>query len=471
MIVMVGMLLYCSSAATAANDKAVLAEMRALQQRVAELERQQSNEAVQARNAELMREMLQELALRKPALVSDTGLSAGYDKGFFIKSLDDQFLLKIKTQFQFRHTYINADDGDGTNTNGNSDPSGNTFEIEQARIKFTGHVLKDLKYCILLDLDDDTTNFGRLKDYYVKYSFMPEIGVQVGRQLGAFGRQENISSGRQMFVGRSLANEVFNIGRTTGLELFGDIAMLDTSLNYRVGLYNGFRDATNAPFAQNDNTPAVAARAQLPLLGASVSDFLSESDLAYHENPVALVGCSFGYTNARQEDSFAIQDGNQYTALVHSNDGLTDRALVGGECTMFGADVAFKCNGFSAMLEGFYQHAELDSAEAGLGVRGAGIDGLGVDNYGWNAQAGYFLVPHVFEVISRVGGICVDNSNDSYEYAGGWNWYLGGNGHDLKLTMDVTYIDDLPTTSSSSNYYGIINQSSLMLRSQLQVAF
>ena len=98
-----------------------------------------------------------------------------------------------------------------------------------------------------------------------------------------------------------------------------------------------------------------------------------------------------------------------------------------------------------------------------------GIDGLKMDNFGWNLQSGICVIPEKFELVSRIGGICIDSTNDCYEYAGGWNYYLYG--QDLKLSMDLTYIDDLPITSSGSNYGGVQNNALFMIRTQLQFQF
>ena len=483
LMVLAGLLLSACSSAFAAEQDAMLADMQALKQRVAELEKQQTDEYVQARNSELMRQMLQEFATESHSYAADTGLVAGYKNGFFIKSTDDQFQLNIKSLFQFRHGYLYSDDGDrklninGTRAAGGNgaDCSANAFEIERARLKLDGHIMKDLLYTLQFEFDDDGDNAGRLIDYYVKYSFMPELGVRVGRGKEAFGKQENTSSGKFMLVDRSLANEVFNLGRGTGIEAYGMLPCMDNSLYYRVGIYNDFQDedATN-PWTDNDNAPALATRIEMPLMGACPADFANESDITWHDNPVALVGISAAYDNSRTEDHFAVGDSDNYEVLARGADGRTDIYELGGECTMFGADVSMKCQGLSVTLEGFYQHNELDSkevtAENDFGTRAA-IDGLGTDNYGWYAQSGYFLVPQVFEVVARAGSVCVDSSNDSYEYTGGWNWYLGGAGQALKLSMDVTYIDDLPITSTGPNYAGIQNNSLFMIRSQLQVAF
>jgi hypothetical protein len=463
-----------------ADDAGLQAELQALKNRVAELETQQQMTA-EERNADLLEQLVKEMDAR-PRAAADTTLTAGYDKRFFIKSADDQFLLEFDTRFQFRHTYGLTDDcerkldNEGRPVSDGVDSSANGFELERAKLILKGHVLKDVNYRIQIEMDDEAGEGDNawLQEYEVSYSFMPELGVRVGRYKSAFGKQENTSSGRLMMVDRSLANEVFNISRGTGIEIFGACPIGDTKLHHRIGIFNGFRDEQNNPLMGNDNNPAVAARVVVPLMGATPADFVNESDLSYHENPVAQVGVNFAYANIKTEDHYAVGSDTSYTVLVKNNDGLSDTVTPGGEITMFGADVAYKCNGLSLILEGFYQHADLDGDATfddsfGSARDALGIAGMAYDNYGWTAQAGYFMVPNTFELVSRIGGVCVEDTNNSYEYAAGWNWYLSG--QDLKISMDVTYIDDLPIISSTPNFVGVQNNSLFMIRSQLQFQF
>jgi len=480
-LIAIGMLLWGASAVLGANDADTQTQLQSLQQRVAELETQLNQQTYQQRNAEMMREMLKELSAAPTSQAADTGLTAGYDKRFFIKSTDDQFSLQLDTLFQFKHSYMLSDDGDkkrdqeGLAGGDRLDSDASAFELERARLYLTGHVLKDLNYKVIWEGDSDRGEEGEYLYWYeLSYSFMPELGVRLGKYKGPFGKQEPTSAGRLMFIDRSLANEVFNIDRNVGVGLFGTVDLGDIKPYWEMMVFNGFRDNENAPFSGNDNTPSLAARMVTPLMGASREDFLNESDLEYHENMVAQVGCSFAYTNDRAEDNFAGGESNSYTYLGKSDyDCKADVFQLGGEAVLFGADVAMKYQGLSVILEGFYQHIDGDSDEfsdaSDFGTIRNGIDGLELDNYGWYAQAGYFLVPKSFELVGRVGGVCVDSTNDSYEYAGGWNWYLYG--QDLKLSMDVTYIDDLPIVSSSPNFNGIQNNSLFLVRTQLQFQF
>jgi len=500
---MAATVLLCGTAAWAATEADLQSQVKALQERVAQLEAQQTEQRINERTAELARNLVADLAKAQPLTAANTGMTAGYDKRFFIKSADDTFKLEFDARFQFRHSYwltdahkkdvtkegLSSTDIDNINLGlpvddqyryDGVDSSANAFELERARLILQGQLLKDLKFKLQIDGDSDSADFVEMLDYWVAYSFMPELGVRVGRDKAAFGKQENTSSGRLMLVDRSLANEVFNISRATGIEVFGDLPVGDTKLNYRVGLYNDFQDQGSTPF-ENDNNPAIASRLVLPLLGATTADFKNESDYMNHENAVMQLGASFAYSNSTTEDHFSGGSSDNYEVLAPAGgasvggDGRTNIVELGGEATMFGADMAMKYRGLSVILEGFYQHANLDSGEVsfehdfGSARDSYGLKGYDLDNYGWLAQSGYFIVPKSFELVSRISGVCVDGSNDSYEYAGGWNWYLAG--QDLKISMDVTYIDDLPLESSSPNLHGVQNNSLFLVRTQLQMQF
>jgi hypothetical protein len=322
-------------------------------------------------------------------------------------------------------------------------------------------------------------------DYEVNYMFMPELGVRVGRYNGAFGKQNNMGDTNLSLVDRSLANEVFNIGRTTGVELVGALGPEEYKSYYRAGIYNGFRDDGSTTFSQFDNNPAFAARWAMPLMGATPKDFENESDLEQHQNPVAQIGASYAYLNARHEGNWENAGAgtfgeNNYPIVARGADGKSNVFDFGGEVNMLGVDAAVKYQGLSVIGEGFYQHYNnnqffVHDTHFGVvrdtidPVTGEVIDVSG-DNYGWYTQAGYFLVPKSFELVARIGGVCIDDTRSSQEYAGGWNWYLSKS-QDLKLSMDLTYLDRLPISSAGANLDGIQNASLWLLRTQLQFAF
>ena len=476
-------LLMSASSAWANDDVTTQQEIQALKTRLAELEAKQTDQAVQQRNAELLQNMIAQMKTDAPNLSQGTGMTAGYNGGFFIKTVDDQFLLKINGFLQFRHTYLQTDDGSSVlDAEGlkvgepdGVDPSANGIEMVRPRLKFSGHMLGDVKYMIQTEFSDDNNNGGKLLDYMVYYSFTPEMGVKVGQFKVPFSREYNQSAPSFMFADRGYANAVYEAGRSTGLELFGAFDCGDTKMHYRAGMFNGLRDAGSLPLNDNDNNPAFAARVIMPLMGATPSDFTYESDLAYHDNAVMQLGAGMAYANARTEDHIAGGTDDNYVIIGKSGDGRSNSGELGGEVTMFTADIMYKQQGLSLILDGYYQDSDLDSKEAafehdfGFSRDAFGIDGDKIQNWGWNFQAGYFLVPKEFELISRIGGVCVDSTNDTMEFAGGWNWYISG--QNVRITMDVTYIDDLQVTNGGANFHGIQNNALLLIRTQLQFTF
>ena len=476
-------LLMTASSTWANDDVTTQQEIQALKARLAELEAKQNDQAVQQRNAELLQNMIAQMKTDSPNLSQGTGMTAGYSSGFFIKTVDDQLLLKINGMLQFRHSYLQTDDGssvldpEGFNV-GNPDgvdPSANGFELTRPRLKFSGHIPGDVKYMVQMEFSDDNHNGGKLLDYMVYYSFTPELGIKVGQFKVPFSRENNVSDSKLMLADNGYVNYVYSAGRSTGVELFGAFDCGDTKMHYRAGVFNGFRDIGSRPLHDNDNNPAVAARVIVPLLGAEPSDFANESDLEDHENPALQLGAGFAYTNTRTEDHIAGGTDDNYIILAKSGDGLSNGIELGGEVTMFTADVAYKHRGLSLILDGYYQDADLDSKEwdfaneFGSSRDFFGIDGERIQNWGWNFQAGYFLTPKEFELVARIGGVCVDNTNDTLEFAGGWNWYISG--QNVRIAMDVTYIDDLQATSSTANLHGIQNNALFLIRTQLQFTF
>src|SRR4029079_9115176 len=71
-----------------------------------------------------------------PLFGAGGGLTAGYDKGFFIKSDDGNFLLKPSVQFQFRYVANYREDVGGSDT---GDDFQSRFEFRRARFRFDGN--------------------------------------------------------------------------------------------------------------------------------------------------------------------------------------------------------------------------------------------------------------------------------------------------------------------------------------------
>jgi hypothetical protein len=149
-------------------------------------------------------------AERRSQLLQSGGLTAGYDKGFFLASADGNFRLQPFFQFQFRSVTNYGedaqDDGDDNLESG--------FEIRRAKFGIQGNAFsKDLKY----QLRWASARSGGdliLENAFISYEFADNIGFRVGQWKDNTFHEEYVSSGRQLAVDRSLVNELLAGGQT-----------------------------------------------------------------------------------------------------------------------------------------------------------------------------------------------------------------------------------------------------------------
>jgi len=146
-MVIVLVLLNVSTGLAADEVSELKTQVQLLQERIVQLETRQNQDEFSQRYGELVRQMVSEWDSNSVRPGADTSLTAGYDKGFFIKSADDQLKLTIKTFMQFRYTYALTDDGEkdrdkaGTLSGPAVDSSAGVFELERAKLILNGHVL------------------------------------------------------------------------------------------------------------------------------------------------------------------------------------------------------------------------------------------------------------------------------------------------------------------------------------------
>ena len=179
----------------------------------------------------------------------------GFKKGFFIRSADDDFLLRIGARVQFRMTYEGiADEEDELHA-----------AIQRGRFSLTGHAFTpDLTYKFQAAWDKGKV--PALKDYLVDYKIIDEVlHIRAGQYKRPFNREFVSSSGRLALVDRSIAYEASRSGRDIGLTLHNDFTKSPT-VEYAIGVYNGGTeksvyaapgDATNVPDRVD---PALVAR-------------------------------------------------------------------------------------------------------------------------------------------------------------------------------------------------------------------
>jgi hypothetical protein len=436
---------------------------------------------------EQIRQILSEQEFRDTLMPSM--LQAGYDKGFFIKSSDENFLMKINGLMQFRWTHY------GTSSRNRylalrqqrNDRTG--FDFNRLRISFKGHAFsKDLTYLLELRSDGPGTQYNTILSWaYVDYKFCDPFHIRVGKFKHASTRANTSGHGGLQFPSRPMVDAVYGLGFGMGVRFWGQLFekkvdwYLDVtnSLSNEENFGNG-RTVTNdigtPSGGELDGNPALAFRVVWHALGEKgAADFASQSDIEFHETPALDIG--FHYAFNEDESDLAtttLPFPIPRRALGQGAFGLT--RTNGMQVNQFGVDTAFKYMGFSVIGE--YMCRVLDPRRAGrrpftpwwMLTR----QGDTVAQHGAYVQMGYFLpIPGLekkLEAVARVGGVsAVANGQEgAWEYGVGLNYYIEGN--NVKLQTDVFKVDEAPISSQYKSLANV-NDDALVFRVQLQLAF
>lgn len=130
-------LAFCGSAYGNATDnetEALMAEVAALKAQVAQLSA--GEDWLTEQRADEIRGLVQDVLSDADTRASllQSGMTAGWDKGFFLASSDGNFKLKLSGLVQVRFNYNNQDDSP-------VDDDRWGFENRRTRLKFAGHVV------------------------------------------------------------------------------------------------------------------------------------------------------------------------------------------------------------------------------------------------------------------------------------------------------------------------------------------
>jgi hypothetical protein len=411
-----------------------------------------------------------------------TVAQAGYDNGFYIKSSDDKFLLRINGLFQFGWTHY-ATRADNRYLNRGLQRDDRTgFDIRRLRLRFTGNVhTKDLTYSIELQQDAPDRYDTVVNHAFFNYRVIDEFQILVGNFRVASTAEQLRANETHQMIDRSLADTVFGFGSSIGVRFWGQL--FEKKLDWYLDIVNGLTDGennhsanrtiTNDP-AEIDGNPALLFRTVWHILGDKPgTHFIDQSDLAISENPAWDLAFHYAYNEDRGERTTTRIPFPLRTVLDGGFGLTTSRGL---QFHQFGFDTAFKWRGFSAT--GLYVLRILDvrSADGAPFTPLFLLTGDGSTNtqHGGNLQLGYFLpiagLEKKLEVVGRIGGVSTlaHGQEGTWEYGGGLNYYIDGNR--VKLQMDAIKISEVPITSQYTSLANV-NDDALIFRVQLQVAF
>jgi hypothetical protein len=426
---------------------------------------------------DMIREVLSEQEFRESLMPSM--MQAGYDKGFFIKSSDENFMMKFNALMQFRWTHYNVQKRNRYTQPRLHKNDSTGFDIQRLRFKFSGHVFTpDLTYVLHFRAESGQAYDARVRDAYINYRFCDEFQVKAGFFKIAALQQRLTPSSQFQFVDRSMVHAVFDLNWGVGMRFWGKL--FDKRLDWYLDVMNSFNGAGNRTITNDpqelDGNPGIAFRLVWHALGDNPGkDLRSEADLEMHESPALDFAFHYAF-NEDQGDAATTEIPFVIPRRLAGQGGFGLTTTTGMQIHQWGFASAFKYMGFSA--RGEYILRMLDPRRAGrrpftpfwLLTRQADR----VIMQGAYAQVGYFLPIPGFEkkieAVGRVGAVTAagQNSECTWEYAAGVNYYIQGN--NVKLQFDVTKIDQVPISSATSSMANV-NDKPLIFRMQLQVAF
>lgn len=167
------------------------------------------------------------------------------DKGFGLKSADGAYELKFKALVQF--------DGRSFQDDVNNSFS-DTFAFRRIRPSFEGSAGKLVGFRLTPEF---AGNNATIVDAYVDLRFSPAATLRAGKVKGPVSLERLQSGGAIGFVERGFPAELAP-NRDLGIQLQGDL--LDSTVNYTLGYYNGTADGRDAATSDVDNRKEIGAR-------------------------------------------------------------------------------------------------------------------------------------------------------------------------------------------------------------------
>jgi phosphate-selective porin OprO/OprP len=393
----------------------------------------------------------------------------GYANGFVIaspsmNSLETNqfpFSLKVNGWMQLRHA---AFDSDGPNR------SRNTLSLERIRLGFDGHAYTpDLRYTLVLDANSDQASEVSFLDAYFSYDFgcsmfdlrPGTLGLRAGKWKSPFSRSREESARRFQFTERSVANLFFDMGRSTGVSIFGEGEVYSMPSRFEIALINGINSGRDATISAEDldRNFAWSGRASIDPLGPFTA---GESDLSWSPESILRLGAGVAGTMLDREGNVEFAR-PRVVASGRSLNELLPKTVDSYDFLMFTIDSHWKVRGFSFIAE-YHWRTLYNFTDGSVPT---------LADTGLMLQTGYFVIPEKLEFLARWSKITGDSGTLGNEFqttneiGTGFAWFIRD--QDVKFTVDLSWIDGVPINSPRLSL--LPGDEGLLLRSQLQFGF
>lgn len=366
-------------------------------------------------------------ASHRSKLLSMEGATAGYEKGFFIRSEDGKFLIKPGVWLQSRYVLNYLSDENDTEDG---------FELRRAWLRFDGNAFTpDFTYTFLLETSRSTGQVSPL-DAYAQYKFADELAVKFGQFRESVFQERNVSAFSQLAVERSIADAYLgglNTDRVQGFALVygskGNPLRLEGALHDGANSVNS--DFQNAP--ENKSNWGAGARVDWKLHGdwQNARDFTAKGT----REQLLVLGAGMDMTEGENVRTTRTTADAQY----ENPDG-------------FGAYAAVHAN--------FVDHRNPGASQFDFGA-------VGQLSYAFGRN---------WEAFGRIAWVKLDEDYADLDNFSAWtagvNYYLGPDGsymHRAKVTVDVEYLPDGAPADKTGLGVLATDDQELILRGQLQL--
>jgi len=378
--------------------------------------------------------------------------SSGWDSGFYLRSADDNFKMKVGGKVQVQQItqkktglqkIFNSSTGRFTTPDSFSD----TFAVRRASIMTSGTIYEKVDWAAVVQTSTGQPGTATQRILFlgdVAYNVAPYFSIDMGMVSLPF--EKSVSSSWLLAVeppvtatqtdglkDLTIARQSFGPSDDLGLTLSGDVGKY---FRYEAGVVNG-----SGFIPQNaDNNLSYGGRLQFNVMGSIPP---SQTDFAWSETPNVVLGLGTIYEDVQAPDDFVATTTRKW-----------DWSSVG--------DFAFRYRGFALNGAGYYRKSKYIST-AGVPVVDTNADGYLIDK-GYYANAGYYVMPKKLELQINAAQIFREGAdNDANEFGGGLNWYIHKN--NVKLQLDYSRVLDYDAVPGLNNatYHRVRTMFSLIL--------
>lgn len=360
--------------------------------------------------------------------------NVGYEKGFFIKTDDEQFKLTLNGRFQ---PYFGFQKKTGQN-------QVLSFFLRRANLGFKANIAEVVKMGFTLQHDMTDVSLANASTTFatvnviaasVSVDVIPEFTVAVGMVGLPLDLIGNMSS--NWFV---LTEAPITSTQTDGLKaqtpLRSSFGVSDgLGVNLSGGYWKWYYSASVINGAESNYTMNLNRKMSYGF--ATGFNILGDSgapsgltDFACSDTPQLTVNAGTQYQSSRTDTNTAANIKYIWTSSLGTS---------------------LRWGGFALTTEGYYRKTRITSIGTAVWSRPRLTD------VGYYAAAGYYVIPKKFEVAAQVGQIFRQGpDNDSWQFGGGLNWYIFDDNLKMQLAyMLTTDFDDI-TGTQSRKFHNVI---------------